>query len=476
MASVSESSKRVSSDFRRVVEGFLLRPGLPFAEVLSPERIERIFKKHGNLFGVDKIYSTVVVLWSFISQVLRDGKEASCQAAVARIVVYNQQQGTDVPTSDTGDYCRARAKLSEAALRDLTTEIGAELEERADVQWLWKGLHAKLVDGFTFTMPDTPASQAAYPSPKSQKAGVGLPIARAAVILSLATACVLGLAVGPYSGKETGETALLRQLREFFNPGDVAVMDRYYCSFMMIALLLNGQVQVCARMHQKRGVDFRRGKRLGRHDHLIHWTRPKQPTWMDDETYKTIPETLELREVRFSVTTPGSRTSTIIIATTLIDAKTYTKADIAELYGFRWNSELDIRHIKQSLNINHARCQSPAMVRKELWTILLGYNLIRTTAAAAALLHKLKPRQISFTSTCQYVLAAWSRWSGPAPGTAPTTAECLQLLAHVANCEVADRPHRQEPRVLKRRRHHYPLMQEPRQVLRDRLLSGNGKD
>ena len=126
MASVSESSKRVSSDFRRVVEGFLLRPGLPFAEVLSPERIERIFKKHGNLFGVDKIYSTVVVLWSFISQVLRDGKEASCQAAVARIVVYNQQLETAVPTSDTGDYCRARAKLSEAALRDLTTEIGAE--------------------------------------------------------------------------------------------------------------------------------------------------------------------------------------------------------------------------------------------------------------------------------------------------------------------------------------------------------------
>ena len=388
MASVSDFSNRGSSDFRRVVDGFLLRAGLPFADVLSAERVERIYKKHGNLFGVGQIYSMVVVLWSFISQVLRDGKEASCQAAVARIVVYNQRQGTAVPTSDTGDYCRARNKLSEAALRDLTTEIGAELEERADARWLWKGRNAQLVDGFTFTMPDTPASQAAYPSPQSQKAGVGLPIARAAVILSLATACVMDLAVGPYSGKETGETALLRQLLRSFHPGDVAVMDRYYCSFMMIALLLNHNVQVCVRGHQKRHVDFRRGKRLGKHDHLIHWTRPKQPTWMDDETYQTIPETLELREIRFSVTTPGSRTSTITIATTLIDAKKYTKADIAELYGFRWNSELDIRNIKQSLNLNHARCLSPTMVRKELWTTLLGYNLIRTTAAAAALLHK----------------------------------------------------------------------------------------
>ena len=475
MASVSDFSNRRSTDFRRVVEGFLLRPGLPFADVLSAERVERIFQKHGNLFGVGQIYSTVVVLWSFISQVLRDGKEASCQAAVARIVVYNQEHNQAVPTSDTGDYCRARAKLSEAALRDLTTEIAAELEERADSQWLWKGLHAKLVDGFTFTMPDTPASQSAYPSPKSQKPGVGLPIARAAVILSLATACVMDLAIGPYSGKETGETALLRQLLGSFCEGDVVVMDRYYCSFMMIALLLNNNVQVCARMHQKRGVDFRRGKRLGKHDHLIHWTRPQQPTWMDDEMYQTIPETLELREIRFSVSTPGSRTTTITIATTLTDAKKYTKADIAQLYGFRWNSELDIRHIKTSLNLNHVRCQSPAMVRKELWTTLLGYNLIRTTIAAAALLHRLKPRQLSFTSACQYLLAAWSRWSGTTPNAAATTAQCLRLLDHLANCQVADRPGRQEPRVLKRRRHHYPLMQEPRHILRDRLLAANAK-
>ncbi len=171
----------------------------------------------------------MVVLWSFISQVLIDGKEASCQAAVARNVVYNQPHGEVVPTSDTGDYCRARAKLSEAALRDVTTEVAAELEDQADAKWLWKGLHAQLVDGFTFTMPDTPASQAAYPSPKSQKPGVGLPISRATIIILLATACVMGLAIGLYSGKETGETALLRQLQASFSEGDVVVMDRYYC-------------------------------------------------------------------------------------------------------------------------------------------------------------------------------------------------------------------------------------------------------
>ncbi len=256
MASLPDPASGGGSNFQQVVSAFLAAPGLPFASVLSAERIERVFAKYGKLFGERHIYSTTVVVWGFLGQVLRDGKEASCQAAVACIVAYRTWRNESTPTSDTGDYCRARAKLPEAALRELTVLVADDMEDQAERKWLWKGLHAKLVDGFTFTMPDTPANQATFPSPKSQKAGAGLPIARTAAILSLATGCVMGLALGPYSGKETGETALLRQLLDSFRTGDVAVMDRYYCSFMMIALLQKRQVQVCARMHQKRHVDF----------------------------------------------------------------------------------------------------------------------------------------------------------------------------------------------------------------------------
>ena len=215
-----------------------------------------------NLFHGGAIHA--VMVWSFLGQVLRDGKEASCQAAVSCVVAYGLQREIAIPTADTGDYCRARAKLSEAALRDLTREVAAEVEEQADSTWLWLDLHPKLVDGFTFTMPDTEENQAEYPQAKTQKPGIGFPIARAVAILSLATACVMDLAVGPYAGKETGETALLRQLLGSFESGDVAVMDRFYCSFMMIALLLNQDVQVCARMHQRRHVDFRHRPQVGR--------------------------------------------------------------------------------------------------------------------------------------------------------------------------------------------------------------------
>ena len=386
---VPNSPQRDSSSFRKVVDAFLSRDGLPFADILSAGRIARIFAKHDCQFGQHGIYTAAIMVWSFLSQVLRDGKEASCQSAVARVVSHCQQQG--------------------------------------------------------------------------------LPIARAVAIVSLATACVMDLAMGPYKGKETGETALLRSILGSLAAGDIAVMDRYYCSFMMIALLLAQGTHTCARKHHLRHSDFRRGKRLGKYDHLIIWTRPERPEWMDEETYAQIPETLELREIRYNIVEPGRRTRSIDIITTLVDADEYTKEDIADLFGFRWNSELDIRSIKSSLNLGHVRCKSPEMVHREVWTTILGYNLIRTTAAAAALLHDKQPRQISFTSTCQYILASWMQLSGGLIDETSLEEYLLLMLKQIAACEVANRPGRLEPRVLKRRRHGYKLMQKPRAQLRAEL-------
>ena len=174
-------------------------------------------------------------------------------------------------------------------------------------------------------------------------------------------------------------------------------------------------------------------------------------------------------EIRYQIVEPGRRTQVIDIITTLVDADEYTSEDIAELYGFRWNSELDIRSIKTSLNLGHVRCKSPDMVHREVWTTILGYNLIRTTAAGAALLHGKQPRQISFTSTCQYVLASWMQLSSRLIAEAILGDSLGLMLKQIAACEVANRPGRLEPRVLKRRRHGYKLMQKPRNELRREL-------
>ena len=453
--------------FDSVSDPFLQQPGLPFAEVLTAEAIEQAFAEHDALFAQNDLFSTPIVLWAFLAQVLRDGKGAACAAAVADIATHLQQTGGPMPSGDTGDYCRARAKLNPAALHSLVVQAAEQLEEGADPSWLWHGLHAKLIDGFTFTMPDTPENQQAFPQQKIQRPGAGFPIARACAMLSLATGALCNLAVGPYQGKETGESALLRQILDSLTDGDVAVLDRYFCSFPLLANLLGRGVHFCTRLHQRRSADFRRGQRLGQDDHLVTWTRPIRPDWMDETSYRQIPETLTLREVRFHVAVPGRRTETLIVVTSLLDPMTWSKQDIAELYGFRWNVELDIRAIKQTLRLDHLRCKTPAMVCRELWVTLLAYNLIRKLIATAAAVHGKQPRQLGFTLACQTVLSSWML---VATGGCRDLGELYQsMLTRIAANVVADRPGRIEPRVIKRRRDHYPLMHSSRKELRQKL-------
>lgn len=377
------------------------------------------------------------------------------------------QTGRRPPSGDTGDYCRARAKLSLPALRRLVVESAQHVEREANASWLWKGLHPKLVDGFTFTMPDTLENQEAFPQAAGQAPGVGFPIARCCAVVSLASACVCDLAVGPYEGKQTGEPALLRGLLKAFDENDVVVFDRCYGSYMMLAMLMLRGVQVCARLHQCRLSDFRQGRRLGPDDHWITWIRQARPPWMSQAEYARIPQTLTLREVRFHVAVPGRRTETLTVITTLTDPEGFSREDIAALYGFRWNVELDIRNIKQTLGLDHVRCKTPNMVHRELWVTLLAYNLIRTVIATAAAVHGRQPRRLGFALACQTVLASWMLWSTGSCSNA--RAMHATTLAHIAANEVADRPGRIEPRVLKRRRHRYPLMQRPRDELRAEL-------
>jgi hypothetical protein len=474
MAAIPDSPFRSSFNFGHAVSAFFSQPGLPFAEVLTEDRVRRVFAKHNNMFG--RTYSTAIVLWAFMSQVLRDGKEASCKSAVSRISSFLKLMSDKETDPDTRNYCRARAKLAEDALHELTRDVATEAEAAVDPKYLFKGRSAKLIDGSTFMMPDTPKNQRAYPQNLAQKPGIGFPIARFVVVFSLATACVIDAAIGKYKGKETGETALLRQLLGCFQSGEVAVADRFYGNYWMIALLSSREVDVCFRKHQKRQTDFRKGKRLGKNDHLVTWNRPDRPLWMSRKLYQSMPENIELREIRYVITQPGRKHQPFVVITTLdqVDGNDAVSHDeIAELFGFRWNAELDIRSIKTHLNLHHLRCKSPEMVHREFWTTILAYNAIRTTAACSAALHDICPRKISFVSTCQFVLAAWDVMVTAALTVSILRSYCVSRLTQISKCQVGNRPGRFEPRVLKKRQKNYNLMMQPRETLRRRLAKGD---
>ena len=439
--------------------------GLPFAEVLPAERVERALQEE-EVTWRDCVYSPLLTLWAFLSQVA--SADGSCRATVARILAWLVSRDETPCSPNTDPYCKARQRLPESLFQRLVRETGQELHGQVPEEWLWKNRRVKVADGTTVSMPDTPENQAEYPQASTQALGVGFPIARLVVVFCLACGTALDAALAPYRGKKTGENSLLRGLEQAVKSGDVLLVDRYFGGYFDIALQKERGVDVVVPLHQLRSCDMRRGRRLGCDDHVVKWTKPQRPDWMDAETYARLPAELELREVRVRVTQRGFRTKTIVVVTTLLDAEEYPTADLADLYRMRWDVELHLRSLKITLGMDVLRCKSPAMVRKEIWAHLLVYNLIRTVMAQAASKHDVAPRQLSFKGTLQIMLAFAERLLEAEGRTIEELHEAL--LEAVAAHRVGDRPDRVEPRAIKRRPKPYPLLQKPRGVARKQLL------
>ena len=282
---------------------------------------------------------------------------------------------------------------------------------------------------------------------------------RLVVLLTFATAGLVGGAMGPSKGKGTGETALFRELLDLLKAGDIVVADRYHCTYWQLALLPFG-VDAVFRMHARRNYDFRKGKRLGKGDHVVTWDKPKCPKWMDEATYSSLPDTLTMRELKVQINRDGFRVQEIIVATTLLNEKRYSKSEVGQLYHHRWHVELDIRAIKQTLKMDILTCKTPEMIRKEIWTHLLVYNLVRKVMAQAALEGKVEPRQLSFAGAVQTLNAF--RWllmlSEGNQRRELAKVACIALGTH----KVGNRPGRSEPRKVKRRPKPYGRLTKPR--------------
>jgi len=436
---------------------FAQHAGLPFSEVLPAQVVTDALRSLGTAY-YESLYNPVTALWLFLSQVMH--ANPTLAATVECFLAWRLGQGLSPCSSDTGAYARARKRLPEALLALLTRHSGSEADRAAATGWRWLGRVVKVFDGSTVSMPDTPANQAAYPQSRAQPAGVGFPLARIGVLFSLSVGTVLDLGFRRWAGKFQSELAMLRDMFSMLEAGDVLLTDRYLCSYMEIAVLHGRGVDFVGRMHAHRKVDFRRGTRLGPKEHLVEWTKPARPDWMSPQEYAALPETMSIREFSHQVLRKGYRTRTIVVATTLLDAESYPPAEIAELYRLRWDAEINLRSLKTMMNMDVLRCQTPEMVRKEVWAHLLAYNLIRTVIAQAAATHRKHPRQISFTRALRTLEAFRPTLAHANSEHLPVLYE--QLLQAIASHEIGHRPNRIEPRQRKRRPKPYKLMTQPR--------------
>ena len=238
----------------------------------------------------------------------------------------------------TRPNARFRKRLPEKFFSNVARQTGRTLDAGVESHWLWKSRRVYVYDGSSVSMPDTPENQSAYPQPVAQKPGLGFPLARMAAVFSLACGAVLDLGICRYAGKGQSELSLLRAMWDLFVAVDVLLADRLMCSWTDMVMLKQRGVDSVARL-SKRRADFRRGKRLGKDDHIVQWPKPTKPRSMDRETYDALPEFLTVRETRMRVEQARFRSQTIIIATTLLDADEISKDDLAQLYLARWNDE-----------------------------------------------------------------------------------------------------------------------------------------
>ena len=440
---------------------------LPFLKILSRALVEQACRLCHHPWR-ERIYTPWITLGIFLSQILSD--DHSCDDAVERFQKFRYDQGLPAVAPETSSYCEARQRLPEELTWELVRRTGQSIHHQAENAWLFHGRSVKLIDGSTVTMPDTPENQAAYPQLDSQAPGVGFPIARLLVVFSLAVGTVLEATLGPYQGKQTSELALLRQVLDQFQPGDLVLADRFFSSYWVIAALQARGVEIVVRLHQARQADFRRGRRLGREDHLVTWTKPSHvPDWMSRAEYEAMPAQLTVRELRVRVRDRTKRVRDLVLVTTLTDRVTYPAEELGSLYRQRWHAELALRSLKTEMRMEMLRTKTPEMVRKEVAIHLLAYNLIRGIMAEAARVEEVSPRRLSFSGALHTVR---SFEEGHLYDPARIAADLPRLLELIGQKRVGDRPDRYEPRAVKRRPKPYPRLKLPRRVAKRLIKRG----
>ncbi|MDM4019473.1 IS4 family transposase [Roseiconus lacunae] len=454
---------------------------LPLSDVIQGELFEEAFDRFDVDFGADDdaVYTPALVLWALVSQALFTKTQRSLTAAVTRIASWWACQGRVVGDTSTGAYSRARHKLPVGSIAWLTQTIAQRCECSEDLvdaidedmaeetltpdvvgRVRKKSIAGRviLVDGFTVDAADTPANQQEYPQNPSQKEGLGFPMLRCVSLISMATGLLIDLAIGPYAGKQSGETALLRQLFPNLHRGDIIVADSFYCSYWLLAYCQINGIEVAMKNHHKREDCPVAAKKISKHQRTTTWLRPTRPSWMSEEDYDSIPDQLEVRLVDVKVNRPGFRTEGFTVATTMLDHKSCPAEWIASLYRSRWIVELDIESIKCSLEMEHLRAKTPEMVRRELWSCLLAYNLIRMKMLQSGAASNRDVRSMSFTRCMTLLATNWLLCGARGTNEALVELGQSQPLDEV----IGHRPDRVEPRVNKRRPKVLKLMSKPR--------------
>ena len=406
----------------------------------------------------ERIFTVRRTFWGVLFQVLTPN--TSCREVALQLRALLGLQGEKRIRTSSGAYCQARARLPLEPFERALHHSAQAAEERAGRHGHLAGRPVKVVDATSVKLPDTEANQRRYPQPRTQKPGCGFPVMKMAALFSLTSGAILAVV---RESLHWHDVRLFRRLWSWLTEGDIVLADRAFADFVSLAQLPARGIDLIARLHQARKLDFRKClRRLGPYDAVFRWNRPwARPRYLTKKEFKRLPASIEVRILRGRIQRAGFRTKTVYLVTTLLDANTYSAAELSGLYLRRWRLELCFRDLKTTMRMEELRCRTPAMVHKESLAFLIAHNLLRAVMAEAASVHGVRLERISFKGTVDAV-----RQFGIARAQARNNQQRLrldeELLRVLAEDLVPDRPGRREPRAVKRRPKPFPLLTSPR--------------
>jgi hypothetical protein len=412
----------------------------------------------------DRIFNLRLTLECFLWQLLKP--KTACREVVRQVQALFRLAGRGEVDESTSAYCQARKSLPRERIEQLLGVSTHEAERRVGSGGQINGRSVKVVDASSAQAPDTRANQKRYPQSAEQKPGCGFPVLKFLLLFSLNSGAVLNVVMGSLHNHDL---RLLRRLQEELRAGDILLGDRAYGEYTTLADLPLRGVDVVARLHQRRKVDFRRARRLARQDGWFVWQKGStRSRLLTTAQWNRLPAEITVRIIRFTATIRGFRHRRITLVTTLLDPKLYPAEQLIGLYARRWRLELCLRDLKTTLGMEQLRCKTPDLVEKELLIYLLGHNLIRCLMAAAVARHQVDLERVSFKGSVD-ALRQYSAAIATARNRKLRDALWDDLLLNLARDLVPYRPNRIEPRALKRRPKNFGWLTKPRHQFKESL-------
>jgi hypothetical protein len=405
----------------------------------------------------DRVFSLRLTFECFLWQMLKP--KTSCREVVRQVQALFRLRGRGLVDEGDSGYVQARLRLPKERLEKALLTTAQTADGRAGSGGQLQGRPVKVADGSTTHLADTLENQRRYPQPSTQKPGCGSPVMKFVALMSLTSGAILNAIFGSLL---QSDLRLLRGLWDQLKKGDILLGDRAYGEYTTLAGLPKQGVDVVARLHQRRKVDFRKAQRLGKNDGLFVWTKSyRQSDILSTSEWDLLPAQITVRIVRFTTTIRGFRSRRVTLVTTLLDPKLFPAQELVGLYARRWRLELCLRDLKTTMGMEELRCKTPEMAEKELLAYLVAHNLVRCVIAESVATYEVDLERISFKGTVD-ALRQYTDAIGQARNGKMRRQLWEDLLLNLARDLVRYRPNRTEPRAIKRRPKPYPLLNKPR--------------